>query len=406
MFITIRSTFMQISVIRQCIFTILTAYLSVALAFAQDSTKAVRAASGTPLDSNPRERSPYPRLIRIQYGEKKGTILASVSPGDFYESADEGDTFAKISEIPPVASITPKCCGTLFELPRQIGGLKVGTLLYAATFCGGTDKMSAAIAIFTSTDEGKSWAYHSTPLERGSCNSSKDDGLWEPEFEVDASGALVMFWSDETDPCCSQKLAQMRTIDGVTWKHEQNTVASDIQADRPGMAVASRLPDGTYFMTYELCGPAACTVFYRTSPDGWDFGTPSDTGRKIQTTTGKYFEHAPTNHWDGEAAGGDGELLIVGQYLLEPGGTDAPNSGRAIFVNHSRNASGDWEVMPAPVEVDMTPYLGSNNYNNCANYSSALLPVKNGSALLEVATAPTSLSTCAAYFAAEPLGQQ
>jgi hypothetical protein len=156
-------------------------------------------------------------------------------------------------------------------------------------------------------------------------------------------------------------------------------------------------------MTYELCGPAACTVFYRTSTDGWDFGTPSDTGQKIQTTTGEYFEHAPTNHWDAGLDGGDGGLLLIGQYLMEANGTNAPNSGNAIFVNHSKDASGDWEVMPAPVNVNMTPYLGSNDYNNCANYSSALLPIKNGSTLLEVATAPTSLSTCAAYFATEPL---
>ena len=397
---------MQTSVIKQCIFAALIAHLSVAnFALSQDSTKAVSAASGTPLESNPHEFSAYPRLIRILYGEKKGTIVVSVSPGDFYQSTDEGATFAKIGEIPSVAGITPKCCGTLFELPRQIGDLSIGTLLYAATFCGGTDGTSAAIAIFTSTDEGKSWTHHSTPLERGSCISSKNDGLWEPEFEVDASGALVMFWSDETDPCCSQKLAETRSIDGVTWKDEQNTVASDIQTDRPGMAAVSKLPDGTYFMTYELCGPAACTVFYRTSSDGWDFGTPSDTGKKIRTATGEYFEHAPTNHWIDGSDGGGGELLLIGQYLLEANGANAPNSGRAIFVNHSRDASGDWEVVPASVKVDMTPYLG-NNYNVCANYSSALLPVKNESALLEVATAPTSLSTCSAYFATEPLDHQ
>lgn len=49
----------------------------------------------------------------------------------------------------------------------------------------------------------------------------KKDGLWEPEFEVGANGALVMFWSDD----------------------------------------------------------------------------PSNTGKKIETARGEYFEHAPTNHW-------------------------------------------------------------------------------------------------------------
>ena len=166
------------------------------------------------------------------------------------------------------------------------------------------------------------------------------------------------------------------------------------------MAVVSRLPGGTYFMSYELCGPAACTVFYRTSSDGWDFGTPSYTGQKIQTKNGKFFEHAPTNRWDEGFHEGEGALLLVGQYLMNEDGTNAPNSGRVLFVTHSSDASGGWEAIPAPVHVDMTPYLG-NNYNNCANYSSALLPVRGGAGLLELATAPSSLSTCAAYYARE-----
>lgn len=369
-------------------------------AFPQGPIQAVPGASGTPLDANPNDRAYYPRLVRIHHGERRDAIVASVSPGVFYESTDEGGSFARVGQIPPVQGIMPKCCGTLFEVPQRIGELNEGTLLYAATYCEKTDAQTASIEVFASTDDGKTWAHHSTPLRRGSCITTRHDGIWEPEFEVDASGALVMFWSDETDRRFSQKLMQMRAVDGATWGDEQDTVASNIQKDRPGMAVVSRLPSGIYFMSYELCGPAACTVFYRTSADGWNFGTPSNTGRKVQTATGEFFEHAPTNRWDEHLQDGEGALLLVGQYLMTRDGTNAPDTGRVAFVNHSRDGSGEWEAIPAPVRVNMKPYLGKN-YNVCANYSSALLPVRGGSALLELATAPSSPSPCAADFAEE-----
>lgn len=41
-------------------------------------------------------------------------------------------------------------------------------------------------------------------------------------------------------------------------------------------------------MSYELCGPAACTVFPRTSTDGWNFGTASNMGAKVTTTSGQW----------------------------------------------------------------------------------------------------------------------
>jgi len=72
--------------------------------------------------------------------------------------------------------------------------------------------------------------------------SDSSHGLWEPEFPIADDGAPAMFWSDETDPCCSQKLAQIRTYDDLDWQNESNTVASTIQSDRPGMAVVTKLP--------------------------------------------------------------------------------------------------------------------------------------------------------------------
>jgi len=62
---------------------------------------------------------------------------------------------------------------------------------------------------------GQTWHYLSTPVQGASPVNGTNayNAVWEPEFEVDNSGNLVMFWSDETDPCCSQKIAQMDSSD-------------------------------------------------------------------------------------------------------------------------------------------------------------------------------------------------
>ncbi len=69
-------------------------------------------------------------------------------------------------------------------------------------------------------DQGRTWSYLAIPVVRG----SREHGLWEPEFTLADDSALVMFWSDETDGCCSQKLVQMRIYDGTTWRDQRYIV--------------------------------------------------------------------------------------------------------------------------------------------------------------------------------------
>jgi hypothetical protein len=379
------------------------------------SAVSAQTATGTPINNDPNASTANPRVVRISHGEEKGTIVASVAPGMpdkngvIYKSKDEGATFSQVTELPLRPGTRWKCCGTLFELPQQVGALKSGTLLFSATFCVGA---AASIDVYSSSDEGNSWAYHSTPVQRGLCNNKKSKGIWEPQFEVDSRGSLVLFWSDETDPCCSQKLAQMRSTDGATWEDEKNTVASEVQADRPGMAVVSKLPSGIYFMTYEMCGTEQCAVSYRTSRDGWNFGSPSDLGKIIATASGQYFEHAPTNRWIPAPRSPwaspfqpeDGTLLVVGQMLYENDGKISPQSGQVLLVNHSRDGSGNWDTIPAPVRVNDP---ADTPYNPCQNYSSVLLPTKDGSVLLEMAsdyngTIVNGEKICTSYYASEP----
>jgi hypothetical protein len=329
----------------------------------------------------------YPRLVELSHGPSSvnGEIIASTN-GNIFRSTNSGLTFTFLDTVPTISGSIEDCCATLYELPQTVGSLQAGTLLFAGSYYVGT---AMAIEVYTSTDQGQTWNYLNTPVAGGS-NTSPGHGLWEPQFEVADDGALVMFWSDETDSCCSQKLAQIRTYNGTTWQDQTNTVASDIQSDRPGMAVVSKLPSGVFFMSYELCGPAACTVFYRTSTDGWNFGSSSNTGTKVQTASGQYFEHAPTNVWDPSAG-----LLLIGQVMFESNGSQSSGNRETIFVNTSSDGSGPWLTLPAPVLIP-------NAYDNyCPNYSSALLPISGGTSLLELASNYDTFNECVSYYNTE-----
>ncbi len=82
----------------------------------------------------------YPRLVRLSHNANStqdGNIVASVTDpyglggeGDFCGSSD-GTKFSLIGEIEDPDFNTRLCCGTLFELPSQVGSLAPGTLLWA-----------------------------------------------------------------------------------------------------------------------------------------------------------------------------------------------------------------------------------------------------------------------------------
>ena len=336
----------------------------------------------------------YPRLVRLHHAPAalNNSILAKT--GNFlYRSFDEGHTFALLTAVAttlPASAKSPapdnleRCCSTLYELPRQLGALAPGTLLYSASFL--LDD-TPAIEIFASSDSGLTWSYLATPILAGNLAH----GLWEPEFTLAADNSLVLFFSDETDPCCSQKLVAMTSTDGLRWSTPQNVVASDVPQDRPGMAVVSALPDHTWLLTYENCGPTDhCKVFFRTSTDGLAFGNPYNPGTPVLTATGDFLAHAPNHTFDPAT----GKLLLVGQVMLQSDRTLSPSNGRLVFTHlppYTGPNAGPWATIPAPVEVPQA----FDNF--CPNYSSALLPTPAG--LLELASLYDPAGDCTSFYA-------
>ncbi len=346
----------------------------------------------------------YPRLVRLSHSSAgKGRIVASVTSfpsghgeEQIFASDDNGRTFSRISTINDTDFAKGLCCGTLYELPQAVGALDSGTLLWAGSVGGDTPGAPMQIKIYQSIDRGATWSYLSNCLT-ATVNRSAG-GLWEPEFTIAADGSLVCFYSDETQAGHSQVLRLTRSTDGHNWSTPTDVVSSGVAADRPGMAVVRRLPSGRYFMTFELCGPAACTVFYKTSPDGIAWGSASDVGTRVETDDHRWLLHTPTNAWAAVPGLANGRLFVIGQIVANAAGV-APGNGQVVFYNDSADGSGPWRTLPAPVQINSPPTTS----NVCQNYSSPLLASADGLTLLGLATdyeIVSGVRTCQTFFAA------
>lgn len=345
----------------------------------------------------------YPRAIRLAAaGAANGTLLLSVvtfpggayGEGHVFESVDDGVTWSTAPVgIVRDTSARGLCCATVFELPTDVGPLRAGTLLWAASVGQEQTGRRMALRVWKSGDRGRTWSYLS------SCaNASNTGGLWEPEFSVSADGRLVCHYSDETlQPAHSQVIARVVSADGgATWSAPVLTVASATPAHRPGMPVVRRLPDGTYVMSYEICGLAGanCATFMRTSANGLEWGDPAALGRRIISAADRYFAHTPVIAVGPN--GPAGEILLIGQLLQDSLERQVPGSGGTLMKT-AGGVDGPWIEVPAPFTV-------TGVYDNyCPNYSSSLLPSSDGARVLLVATAYVG-TTCTAFYGTGPAG--
>ena len=363
----------------------------------------------------------YPRVIRLQHsGSANDRLIASVSsssgPGvtdmaQFFESTDGGTSFHPAGAIndAQAAGGRGSCCGSLFELPRQLGAQPAGTLLFATTVgMPNTPDRQPAIRVWASRDQARTWTYLSTCA--GAPGAPADRGLWEPELSVDARGYLNCYFSDDSRAVTGshtgfdQTLAVATSTDGgLTWGAERNVVAIPSTATatyRPGMPTIRQLPNGSYFMSYELCGtgiPDSCEARYRVSADGWNWGSAQDPGTVASSADGKRLFHAPTVAW-APGGGPNGRILLVGDLVKDTMGRILrPASGSTILVN-TGNGAGRWYELDAPVTVGFSANPDSAEIV-CNNYSSSLLPSVDGATLLEVATRRRADGSCAAFFA-------
>lgn len=338
----------------------------------------------------------YPRVIKLEHsGSANGRVIASAVTfeggqglGAVFASTDHGHSFSRIGTIADPDAANGLCCATLYELPRRVGDLPSGTLLWSASVGQDAgDKRRMTVPLWASTDHGRTWHKLATVA-----TSPNFGGLWEPELTVSSDGRLVLYISDESRPGHSQLLAEATSRDGRSWTSLQTIVAAEDPELRPGMPVVRRMPNDTYVMSYEICGPGQqCRQRTRRSYDGVHWSGPDRLGTRVRTRDGLEFRHAPTisSYQDGT---GRGRLLAVGQVLHQANGDTATGSGSTIFTTGTEPKR-RWQKTPAPVRI-ADPY---DNY--CPNYSSALLPQPRRGTLLELASGYDEDGTCTTYFA-------
>lgn len=336
------------------------------------------------------------RVVRLHYAvqpkQRSEMIVTAISPVggphiDVYAADRAGAAFRQIGAISDPQFATGLCCGTLYELPRPLGTLPQGTLLWAASVGQKPRYRPMAIKVYSSQDEGRTWRYLSE------IRSPNKGGIWEPEFTLGRDGALIMFFSDETDQSrYSQTIKKVRTYDGVSWRDAGYVVASNVPRDRPGMPVVRVLSDGQYMMTYELGGPAQFIVYYRLSDDGWSWGDPANVGAAIRLPNGAFPAHTPRF-----TVMPDGAIVLTAQLIETPRLTPGARNGRVLLVNRAGNPATPWRTIPAPVPVPGACSETCRKYQWCPNYSSAILPAEDGRKVLEFASNWTGTACITSY---------
>jgi hypothetical protein len=286
------------------------------------------------------------------------------------------------------------------EDSNTAGTMPAGTLILGIAVdtaeCG---TCRAKIKIYKSTDNGRNWDYVSTAVQ-----SANSGGLWEPDFSIASDGALVMHYADESSSCCTQKLVRRRSYDGgATWQDHTNTVAlsnDNTHPDypkRPGMPVVSRLGNGDWLMTYEVCGqsPAGinCETRYKTSTDGWNYGATNTIGPKMIGHHGRYSTGTPVNK-----VLADGTLLWMGHFLRLADGTFSAANGAILFKSPSGDPAGPWEPIPAPATVPDPQAPG------CEGFSPGLQWVSGGATLVHMTSRfNSSTNACDMYYGTGPV---
>src|SRR5437762_3496701 len=78
-----------------------------------------------------------------------------------------GLTFAEVGKVDDPITQPGLCCGTLYELPKAIGALSAGTLLWSASVGGDAPNAPMTIPVWKSTDDGRTWTFVSTVVTGG-----------------------------------------------------------------------------------------------------------------------------------------------------------------------------------------------------------------------------------------------
>ncbi|MDX3801356.1 RICIN domain-containing protein [Streptomyces sp. AK04-3B] len=357
----------------------------------------------------------YPKSAELPGGRlvasfEKSTVVTSSGSAagqtlPVYKSDDDGTSWQPLSEVkaPAYLSKDPKYAKYtsnwtnpyLYVLPRSVGGMKAGTLLLASVVSGDDayykehkaadpnwtpsndgDRSDLAIALYSSTDDGRTWKIQNVVATGGRQGGSAGavgqniaaantyrqvDPLWEPYLMV-YKGKLVCYYSDENDyvgfdpvtgvprkdpadDTATDSHGQIlvhRTWDGrsTDWSDPVVDVSGSVQdmgggkteigGGRPGMTNIVPTADGKWMLTFEYWGGGANTR-YVIADDPLKFFKGSQTGMSVGSL--------PVVAGSRPLAGGGSPVLIRlpdGRLVY-----NAANSG-SVWVDDSGRSDGVW----------------------------------------------------------------
>ena len=285
-----------------------------------------------------------------------------------YSSSDNGTTWSHLSDVVPAnnfPTLTLTSQPFLYEVPQTVGGLAPGTVLLAGNIMP-SDKSSTRIVIYKSTDHGSTWSLLSTvdtggPAIYDPTPTSTTTSIWEPSLNLDSSGNLVCYFSDERQKAnhVLQAVSYRRSTDGgLTWGAEGNVAAIPNQSDRPGMITVTKLPNGQYMATYEVVNRPSqslntAVAYYKFSSDGvtWNAGVR---GTPIQLANGRGIGSSPFVRWV-SAGGPNGTVIVSSKWGLDSSGNIS--GGQNFYVNYNLG-QGPWERLPYAVTYDASDSQG------------------------------------------------
>ncbi|WP_328847969.1 RICIN domain-containing protein [Streptomyces sp. NBC_00258] len=358
----------------------------------------------------------YPKSAQLPSGRlvasfEKSTVVpetgsASKQTLPVYKSDDHGTSWQPLSQVkaPAYLSNDPKYAKYtsnwtnpyLYTLPQDVGNLKQGTLLLASVVSGDDyyykehkaadpnwtpsndgDRKNLAIALYSSTNDGKTWkvlnviatggwqggSAGATGQNIADANTKKQvDPLWEPYLMV-YKGKLVCYYSDENDyigfdpatgvptldpandtaPDSHGQILVHKTWDGrsTQWSAPVVDLAgltqdmgggkTEIGGGRPGMTNVVRTTDGKWMLPFEYWAGGANTR-YVIADSPLEFYRGSATGTDVASLP---------------VAAGSRPLARGGSPVVVrlPGGRlvyNAAGSGN-VWVNESGRSDGTWK---------------------------------------------------------------
>jgi hypothetical protein len=365
----------------------------------------------------------YPKSAQLPSGRlvaafERATVVSASGGADgetlpIYTSDDHGTSWKALSELkapaylsddPQYAKYTSNWTNPyLYALPQTVGGLKAGTLLLASIVSGEDyfykenkaadatwtpsndgDRKDLAIALYSSSDEGKTWKILNVIATGGwqggsagavgkniaKANTHKQvDPLWEPYLMVH-KGKLVCYYSDENgylgyDPTTGipkldpdndtakdshGQVLVHKTWDGssAAWSAPVIDVAgptedmgggkTEIGRGRPGMTNVVPTTDGKWLITYEYWA-GGDDVRYKIADDPLKFYADGDPAGKNITSLKVDAGSRPL------AKNGSPVLISLPDGRLV---YNAAGSGN-VWVNESGRSDGVWTEYQTPV---------------------------------------------------------